>query len=75
MVRQMGTKKVTSDKVIFKWGNDWNHMNSIQKDKMIRAVADSDACLMGYPREIKFYSPKGKLVGIASPETGITVLP
>ena len=74
-VRQMGTKKVANDKVYFNWGNDWNYADSNQKDKLIRAVADSDACLSGYPREIKFYSPKGKLVGVASPETGISVLP
>lgn len=73
MVRQMGTKTVNGDKVSFKWGNDWNHMDSTQKDKMIRSVADSDACLSGYPREIKFYSPKGKQVGLASPESGISV--
>ena len=75
MVSQMGTKKVKGNNVTFKWGKDWNHMDSIQKEKMIRAVADSDACLLGLPREIKFYSPKGKLVGIASPETGINVFP
>ena len=71
MVSQMGTKKINGNKVTFKWGNDWNHMDSNQKDKMIRAVADSDACIKGFPRDITFLSPSGKKVGIASPATGI----
>lgn len=73
MVKQMGTKKVTGNKVTFKWGKDWNSADSNQRYGLVRSVADSDACLTGYAREIKFYSPKGKLVGVASPETGISV--
>ncbi len=38
--------------------------------KMVRAYADVDACLTGGAREIMFYR-KAKLMGIASPTTGI----
>jgi len=40
---------------------------------LIKTFADSDACLNGSAREIKYYR-KGKLVGKASPTTGIKLL-
>jgi len=38
--------------------------------QMVTAYADMDACLSGAAREIMFYR-KGKLIGIASPVTGL----
>lgn len=41
--------------------------------KMVRAYADVDACLTGGAREILFYR-KDKLMGIASPTSGIRLV-
>ena len=41
--------------------------------KMVKAYADVDACLTGRAREIMFYR-KQKLMGIASPTTGIRLV-
>jgi len=71
MLSQKGTKKVSGNKVTFKWGKDWITMSRTQKAQMLNIVADSDACIKGYARDIIFYSPKGKKVGVASPDTGI----
>ncbi|TNC78294.1 hypothetical protein FHI69_03100 [Janthinobacterium lividum] len=38
--------------------------------QMVTTYADMDACLGGAAREIMFYR-KGKLMGIASPKTGL----
>jgi hypothetical protein len=41
--------------------------------KMIQSYADTDACLTGGAREIMFYR-KEKLMGIASPTSGIRLV-
>ena len=41
--------------------------------QMVTAYADMDACLGGAAREIMFYR-KGKLMGIASPITGVRII-
>ena len=41
--------------------------------QMITTYADMDACLGGAAREIMFYR-KGKLMGIASPNSGIRLI-
>ncbi|NHQ93343.1 hypothetical protein [Janthinobacterium lividum] len=41
--------------------------------QMVTTYADMDACLGGAAREIMFYR-KGKLMGIASPNTGVRLL-
>ena len=41
--------------------------------QMVTTYADMDACLSGSAREIMFYR-KGKLIGIASPSSGIRLL-
>jgi hypothetical protein len=72
MLSEMAKKQVSNGKVLFRWGNDWNQMTQSQRSQMIYTAADADACLYG-AREIKFYSPKGVLVGEASPQTGVKV--
>ena len=71
MLSQKGTKKVIGNNVAFRWGKAWNSMSRTQKDQMIHIVADSDACINGSARDIVFYSPTGKKVGVASPDSGI----
>lgn len=41
--------------------------------KMVTTFADMDACLRGSAFEIMFYR-KGKLMGIASPTTGVRLV-
>jgi len=41
--------------------------------KMVTTYADMDACLGGAAREIMFYR-KGKLMGIASPTSGLRLI-
>lgn len=52
----------------------WNRKTDSQSVngilRLMTAFADADACIMGYPREIRFYR-LGKQEGIASPDYGI----
>jgi hypothetical protein len=73
MLKNMATWYEKDNEVAFKWGNDWDHATPDQRLGLIRTFADSDACLTGKAREIKFYR-KGKLVGKASPTWGIKLL-
>lgn len=73
MLRDMGTWQEKGGKITFIWGSDWDHANPQQRLGLIKTFADSDACLTGIVREIKYYR-KGKLVGEASPTKGIRLL-
>lgn len=73
MSKEMGTWQEISGGVSFNWGSDWDHANSQQRLGLITAFSDADACLTGKARKIKFYR-KGKLVGEASPNSGIKLL-
>jgi len=70
ILKGMATWYEKDGKITFKWGNDWDHATPEERLGLIRTFADSDACLSGKAREIKFYR-KGKLVGEASPTWGI----
>lgn len=59
-------------RVTFHWGPIWDNENNERRLRLIRSAADSDACLTGRTREIRFYS-NGRLVGTASPTYGITL--
>jgi hypothetical protein len=73
MLIDMGTWQETGGRITFTWGSDWDQANPQQRLGLIKTFADSDACLTGSAREIKYYR-KGKLVGEASPNTGIKLL-
>jgi len=73
MVREMGSWSEANDSIVFNWGSDWDQASSSQRLGLIRTFADSDACLTGKAREIKYYR-NGKLVGKASPVFGIELL-
>jgi len=70
MLKDMATWYERDGRITFKWGNDWDHATPEERLGLIRAFADTDTCLAGKAREIKFYR-KGKLVGEASPTWGI----
>ena len=73
MLGEMGTWNEKNEKITFKWASDWDHLERHQRLGLIRTFADSDACLTGRPREINFYR-MGKLVGKASPTSGIRLI-
>lgn len=68
--KQMATWKVMDGVVIFKWGYVWDDLAPEERLKLIQGFADSDACIIGKAREIRFYR-KGNLVGKADPTWGI----
>jgi hypothetical protein len=73
MIGAMGSWSEANDSIIFNWGSDWDQASSSQRLGLIRTFADSDVCLTGKVREIKYYR-NGKLVGKASPVFGIELL-
>ncbi|MCC8997420.1 MAG: hypothetical protein LM517_10335 [Nitrosomonas sp.] len=73
MLHDMATWYEKDGKITFKWGSDWDHAAPHERLGLIRGFADSDACLTGRPREISFFR-MGKLVGKASPTTGIRLV-
>ena len=73
MLHEMATWYEKDGKITFKWGSDWDHAAPNQRLNLIRTFADSDACLSGSAREVNFYR-MGKLVGKASPTSGIRLV-
>lgn len=56
MLNDIGCSWVDTKNIVnFSWGSDWDYYNADQRLKMMRAFADSDACLSGKARNIKFY--------------------
>lgn len=74
MINEMGQISESGGKVSVRWGSDFNYWNEDQKLKMARTAADADACLTGKARDIRFYSPGGKLIAVASPNSGIMLV-
>ncbi|OGQ92811.1 MAG: hypothetical protein A2464_05940 [Deltaproteobacteria bacterium RIFOXYC2_FULL_48_10] len=73
MIGEMGSWSEANDSITFNWGGDWDQASSSQRLGLMRTFADSDACLTGKAREIKYYR-NGRLVGKASPISGIELL-
>lgn len=90
MRRSQSCNKESAQEVQFgirefaKWHIEGNHLAvhwtyAIEKQpeakrlQMVTTYADMDACLGGAAREIMFYR-KGKLMGIASPKTGLRLI-
>ena len=62
-------------RIEFRWGPSWyDKPDEDRRLALIKAAANADACLTGEAREIRFYSPSGKLVGVASPSSGIRLI-
>ena len=73
MLREMGTWYEKGGVITFKWGSDWDQAAPHERNGLIRAFADSEACLSGRAKEINYYR-NGKLVGKASPTSGIRLV-
>lgn len=59
--------------VIYDWGPYWDNQGEDRRLRLVRGAADADSCLSGRAREMKFYA-NGRLVGIASPNSGIRLV-
>lgn len=73
MLQGMGVWSETGGVTTFKWGSAWDDFAPHERTGMIKSFANADACLKGMAREINFYR-KGKLVGKASPSSGISLI-
>lgn len=74
MIKAMANISQESGVVKVRWGGDFKSWGKDNQLKMARAYADSDACLSGSPREIRFYSPTGKFNAVATPTAGIRLV-
>lgn len=73
MVSSMAIVSEKNGDLICAWKDNWYSYSQSQKDQMISAVADSDACLLGKLRPIYIYY-MGEVVARATPYTGIEVV-
>ena len=62
-----------SGRITYNWGPVWDNMTNERRLRFVRAAADTDACLTGAARDIRFYS-NGRLVGVADPTHGIRLI-
>lgn len=73
MMKGLATVKTEGDHIAVHWTYAFEDQPRSKRLQMTRTYADTDACLAGAAREIHFYRKK-KLVGIASPTSGINLV-
>lgn len=74
VLSEMGAQWSERDgRVTLHWGWEWDGAAGAQRLGLLRAFADGDVCLTGQAREISFFR-KGKLVGMASPTSGVQLV-
>ena len=69
-IREFAKWHIEGDHLAVHWIYAIEKQPEAKRLQMVTTYADMDACLGGSAREIMFYR-KGKLMGIASPETGL----
>jgi TonB family protein len=70
---QLGRWTESGDSVEVTWTDFVSEQSADQKRRLIEAFANTDACIKGRAREIKFFG-RGVLMGVASPSTGISLI-
>jgi len=73
MMKELAKVKTEGDHIAVNWTYAFEDQPRNKRLQMTRTYADTDACLTGVAREIHFYRKK-KLVGIASPSSGIRLI-
>lgn len=56
------------------WKDDFHSWGTDRQLQVARAYADVDACIFGSARELRFYSPGGRLNAVASPTSGVRLM-
>ena len=72
-IREFAKWHIEGDHLTVHWTYAIEKHPEAKRLQMVTAYADMDACLGGAAREIMFYR-KGKLMGIASPTSGIRLI-
>ncbi len=72
-IREFAKWHIEGDHLAVHWVYAIEKQPEAKRLKMVATYADMDACLGGAAREIMFYR-KGKLMGIASPITGVRLV-
>jgi hypothetical protein len=73
-IAQFATWKERGGAVEVTWDDFFAGQPIDNKRKMIEAFANIDACITGTARDIRFYE-KGRLMAVASPTSGISLIP
>lgn len=72
-IRKLSGWHIEGDHLTVHWTYAIEKQTEAKRLQMITTYADMDACLGGSAREIMFYR-KGKLMGLASPITGLRLI-
>jgi len=72
-LREFAKSHIEGDHLTVHWTYAIEKQPEAKRLQMVTAYADMDACLGGAAREIMFYR-KGKLMGIASPTSGVRLV-
>ena len=72
-IREFATWRIEGDHLAVHWTYSIDKLLEAKLLKIITTYADMDACLGGAAREIMFYRNR-KLIGIASPATGLSIV-
>nr|WP_315249260.1 hypothetical protein [uncultured Duganella sp.] len=73
MLDEFAKTHIEGDHLAVHWIYKIEKESEPKRLKMVQTYADMDACLSGGAREIMFYR-KNKLMGIASPDTGVRLV-
>jgi len=73
MIIELAKVRTEGNHIAVHWTYAFEEQPRAKRLQMTRTYADTDACLTGVAREIHFYRKK-KLVGVASPTTGIKLV-
>lgn len=72
-IREFAKWGIEGDHLAVHWVYAIDKLPAMERLKMVTVYADMDACLRGSAFEIVFYR-KGKIMGIASPTSGIRLV-
>lgn len=72
-IREFAKWRIEGDHLAVHWVYKIEKLPEAERLRMVRTYADMDACLSGGAREIMFYR-KEKLMGIASPASGVRLI-
>ena len=72
-LREFAKSHIEGDHLAVHWVYGIEKQPEAKRLQMVTTYADMDACLSGAAREIMFYR-KGKIMGIASPTSGVRLV-